>query len=586
MASDLLTAGATPDQAIGPELLQAMLFEDPAFFANEILTGPQGAPFYGRFLISKHHEEWADVINRHKLICVEAARGCGKSWFFALAYPIWKAWREPGCGGYIFSETQPQANKRLRAIKEEIEKNPRLRHLKGTRWTETEIAFSNGSTIVAAGFGVKIRGGHPNWIVGDDVVSDTAAYSELLRERHNNFFFSAVRGMLEPNGQLILDGTPQHNGDLYGIIEQNKAYAFRRYPAITANKALWPERFDKAALDAIREEIGELRFTREFLCKPVGAGSTLFPPYLFEGEPFNQFNARLGPRLSDGTPAHSWWRAHGVNRFYAGVDIAVSSNIRADWFCMFVVGLDNASNRWIVDIMRDQGLPYDVQRARVNDRCRLWHIELVTFEGNAAQRIYGDEFIRQTDIPVNLHFTGNEKHHLEKGIPGIRTLLETHKYRCPRGEDPDDHTIILTDQWIGELQSYTVDHTGKVVSVGEHDDVAMAGYLCEKGIQKGESFDFAFDTQDGDDEAALEQAGEIDQIAPSDDWVSMGLDEADLHTQGLNNGARGTGHRSNLDFAGTSRSDPFVIGNKEAAPPHPLGAGIPLGVLLPLKRNH
>ena len=86
------------------------------------------------------------------------------------------------------------------------------------------------------------------------------------------------------------------------------------------------------------------------------------------------------------------------------------------------------------------------------------------------QRIFGDELIRTSDLPIKKFHTGVQKHSLDKGVPSLRVLLENGKFRIPRG---DARSVELTDIWIDEMRSFTW-HDGKLASVGGHDDTVMA----------------------------------------------------------------------------------------------------------------
>ena len=54
------------------------LKKDCAFFAREVLTGPNEAPYSGHFILGDHHLEWSELLRTRKRICVLAARGHGK----------------------------------------------------------------------------------------------------------------------------------------------------------------------------------------------------------------------------------------------------------------------------------------------------------------------------------------------------------------------------------------------------------------------------------------------------------------------------------------------------------------------------
>ncbi len=145
-----------------------MMRSSCAFMAQELLRGPPEAPCNGRFLVGEHHEEWDHLVSHFDRVCVPAPRDHGKTFFFDFAYPIWRAAHEPRGIGFIFSATQPQAERILADIKNELESNPRLRWLVPDNkkvWSSTSIVLSNGHQIYARGFGTRVRGAHPNWIV-------------------------------------------------------------------------------------------------------------------------------------------------------------------------------------------------------------------------------------------------------------------------------------------------------------------------------------------------------------------------------------------------------------------------------------
>lgn len=559
----------------GRDLVQRMLRESLPFFASEVIRGDvKGDGANGAFIAADFHVEWGDILRDERRACILAPRDHGKSQFLTIALPIWEAWRRPGIEVAIFSETQPQAEAQLGKLKRQIETNPRLQHLVDPAvWSAQKIRLTNGSTIIAKGFGVKTRGMHPHLIVCDDVVSEAAMYSALVRERQATYFFSAIRNMLVPGGQLVVVGTPQHTEDLYGLLEKNEEWFFKRYQAIDkAGTILFPERYDAALLAERRREIGEIRFTREFLCLPVSGGMSLFPEELVSGEPFFQSFARVGSFITnergEQRPAREWWIERGMRAFFMGVDIATSSNVRADYFVIFVIGLDEKGNRWVVDIFREKGLEYKAQKAKIHEFAKLWRAELVCVESNQAQKIWGQELIQDTDVPIYMHQTGSEKHGLEKGIPSMRVLFENGKYRCPRG---DDETITTTNVWLAELQSWTFTKDKGVIGIGKHDDVAMAQWLCELAIGRGDSFSFSFGEQYGDDAIAAEEAAlaaEFDaKVAGGlDPWETMGLDSEDL-------APRPGRPRANLDFAPPGSQPPGMTG---ARPAHPLGPNIPL----------
>jgi hypothetical protein len=471
----------------------------PAFFAQEILRGPPEAPYFGKFLIGPHHEEWDQLVVENKRVCVLAPRDHGKTFFFDFAYPIFMSVVYPGRAGFIFSATQDQAIRILDDIKEEFETNPKLQHLvpprkAGERWSSTSIRLTNGSRIYARGFGTRVRGAHPYWIIVDDGLNDETAYSETVRRKQNDYFYNAVSNMVTPNGVILVVGTPFHQQDLYGDLQENQEYVFKQYQALNgaSERPLWPERYSYDRLMSKRREIGSIRFTREFQCESISDDMSLFPLQLFQQHPQEQRTLKLGMPLE-------FWHQLGVTP-YMGVDFALSSSVQADYTVIWVMGLDNFGNRWVIDIFRERGMPYQSQLSKMNELGRKYEPALLFVESNQAQRIFGDELIRTTDLPIQKYQTGAEKNCLERGVPSLRVLLENCKFRIPRG---DRESVEMTSTWINEMRSMTFVE-GKITTIAEHDDLVMACWLCDQAIRRG-GFSFAFGQDD-------DVSGNIDDV--------------------------------------------------------------------------
>ena len=250
---------------------------DLSYFAETVLN----------MEISEHHVEWSEQTSQHMRLALNAPRDHGKSFFFSFAYVIWRtyyAWIPalPSGSfksiprralGYIFSSSQDNAIKFLEAVKFELETNPKLQHLVPPRketWSKTEIVCANGATVRARGWGNAVRGGHPCWVVCDDVLGEENLYSEIQRQKMVDYFYSAVTPMVIPGGQIAVIGTPFHQEDLYADLEKNTEYFFKRYAAIKPDgTALWPTRYTRNMLDQKKREVGSTRFTREYLCVPI-----------------------------------------------------------------------------------------------------------------------------------------------------------------------------------------------------------------------------------------------------------------------------------------------------------------------------
>ena len=310
---------------------------------------------------------------------------------------------------------------------------------------------------------------------------------------------------------IVSHNTPFSINDLYGELAKNKDYFFKRYPAILDEgtiheRALWPERYSLEDLKRRRREIGNIRFAREQMCNPQSDDLTLFPGYLFRGDPVEQMAIRLGQN-------YGFWSKNGIKAVFFGIDFAVSSTVAADYTVVFVLGLDDYGNRWVIDIIREKGLPFAEQKSLINTAARKYNPQLIYIESNQCQRIFGDELIRLTDLPVKLFHTGDAKHSLEQGIPALKLLLENKKFRIPRG---DAYSVEATDAWIDEMRNISYAN-GRVVSTSQHDDTVMACWIANNAIAAS-NFSFDFKEQDGDAEVYEEELQAMDDLAEEEEW--------------------------------------------------------------------
>ena len=484
--------------------------------------------------IGPHMLEWEDMILAPpkqvaggRRICTLAARDHSKSTFFSYAYPVWNVFRDPGQETYIFSATLDQAMEFLDIIIYGRDNlvgmidNPMLTHLVPTRdqlmrdprvrLTKADVRFTNGSRIRALGYGKKTRGRHPRYIVLDDVLNDEDMFSETVRRKNISYYQSAISNMTKPDGQVCVVGTPYHMADLYGWMRKKdgggKAFRFKAHPGIIKDpdtgreRALFPWRWTLPQLHAKKGEIGSVAFAREILCEPITDDLSVFPSFLF-------------PPLFDSTitlrPTKENLRERGLTT-YMGIDIARSANVGADYFVIFVMAKDKAGNRIIVDIRRFHGLPFRRQLEEIGVTAQLYDPAMIYIEANAMQQVYTDEMRRMTDLPVKPFVTtAQNKYPLDKGVPGLRIVMENQKLVIPRG---DDYSVRTTDIWMNECQQFGfVD--GKLQGIGEHDDCVMAWWFCEEAIRAG-GFSFAF----GDDE----DEGDEELLEGDEDWEDVFL---------------------------------------------------------------
>jgi intein/homing endonuclease len=445
--------------------------------------------------IGEHDCYDLQVAETHNYVCDDIYSH--NSFFFSFAYPIWRAyynWIPPLPSedfksiprtplGYIFSASQEKANEFLDIIKTEIETNDALAKLRPSHrdnWSKKEIRTGNGTVIRARGWGVSVRGGHPGWLVADDVLNDENLYSELSREKSKEYFFSAVTPMVIPGGQICVVGTPMSATDLYADLESNKEYLFGRFPAHKNNwsEALWPTRYTLEMLRRRQEEVGTVRFAREFECIPVSDDSALFPEKVIRECYHKEISLVTEPNED----------IFSNYDIYTGVDLAMSSAVGADYTVITTIGVDAQKNRRILDIRRFKGRSMTDQLREIEDVYYTLRPNMIYIEDNQFQRVFRDELVSRTALPVKGFTTrAQNKNSLERGIPSLQVLFENAKIQIPRATERDRR---ITDVLVHELRCFSWVN-GKLQGMGAHDDAVLSLWIANEASSDS-SFSFSF----------------------------------------------------------------------------------------------
>ena len=132
--------------------------------------------------------------------------------------------------------------------------------------------------MATAGIGGEATGKGCQVLVIDDPVKNAEeANSSVIREKNWETFISTHYTRLEPGGGVLLIQTPWHEEDLQGKIQKHaqqtgEAWEIVHLPALSDGPAvdplgradgepLWPDRYDRAALDQIKAVQGSYWFS-------------------------------------------------------------------------------------------------------------------------------------------------------------------------------------------------------------------------------------------------------------------------------------------------------------------------------------
>lgn len=243
---------AEPDLALPPELA-ALSLDDAIELAKREHLGVWTERTRG-FENAEFQWEWSDLAMSERRLCVVAPRDHSKSETFSVDSCTWRIVYRPGCQCVVFTsdvevakELKERVDTAVRQHDESLLDGATVKNVKRTE-------YANGASIRVRTTGQKVRGLHPDHIVGDDVLDEANTLTHYQRKKVERWWFGTVEGMAHPGTWRIvgrhkvwmppttihLVGTPFHASDLLMSMRVNPVYRFRRYAAEFAPSDLVP----------------------------------------------------------------------------------------------------------------------------------------------------------------------------------------------------------------------------------------------------------------------------------------------------------------------------------------------------------
>lgn len=190
-----------------------------------------------------------------------------KSETTTIRYSAWRLIQQPDMRVIVAAYNQTLANKFSRKIRKITRE---FIPLSTERQAVEDWETVEGGGVRAVGVGGGITGQGGNLIIIDDPVKNRQeADSPVYREHVWDWYTDDLYTRLEPDAAIILIMTRWHQDDLAGRIlasEDGPNWTVLHLPALAIDndalgrepgQALWPERYDVDALNAIRMSIGE-----------------------------------------------------------------------------------------------------------------------------------------------------------------------------------------------------------------------------------------------------------------------------------------------------------------------------------------
>lgn len=471
------------------ESLSPKGYNDLLTFSKELLEYHKIKIFdFGDF-----HKEVTDVILRNRYVAIQLPVGHLKTTLVSLCYPIWKLFSEENHEICLVSATLELSMDNLEKIQYFIENTPWLKNLapedRSFTWNRTQLVTTNHNKCYVRAFRPSARGIQPNEIIYDDILREADISMEDIKDIFWHIFFP--RGQTKMCKHIIV-GTPISNDDLFVELDNKPDWAKLKYPAIiTENgveKPLWKERFTLQELHSIKENMGQYRFNREYLCNPAAAGSGFYP-------------AELVLNTTDDNLSFSY---STKGRVFIGADFAMSDSPSGDYNVFTVI---DAINDPFIKKYRYNNADYHVavsnpviirhierykgstgQVSKLENLYNTFHPEKIIVDSSSFGQRFAQE-LRSLGLPVDAQdFRPANRNNL---LINLRRLFETDDpllkpARLIIPTSQNDFTYSKTKILIQELSGFVETKTpaGTIVlsSKTEHDDTVMSLALAVKDI--------------------------------------------------------------------------------------------------------
>jgi predicted phage terminase large subunit-like protein len=253
----------------------------------------------------------------------------GKSAMTTIRYPVWRLASEPHLSIILGCYNQTLANRFSRQARKiaatQVTLDPE-------RTAVEEWLTTAGGGVRAVGVGSGITGtGAKLMMIDDPVKSRDEAESVAYRDRVWDWYTDDLFTRREPGCAMVLIQTRWHEDDLAGRIlasEDGPNWTVVNLPALADSNdplgramgaALWPERYDIAALEQIRMVLGTYSFEALYQQRPVPPGGGMFKREWFD---------IVGAAPHDAARVRYWDKAgtEGAGDWSCGVKIARDQN--------------------------------------------------------------------------------------------------------------------------------------------------------------------------------------------------------------------------------------------------------------------
>ncbi len=409
----------------------------------------------------------------------EWARGHAKSTHISCLIPLWLLARGQRDFNFLVlvSKSFDAAVGLLGDLQAELANNELYKRdfgistEEGSEWTAGKFSLSNGTSFVALGRGqsprgLKKRGRRPDYIIVDDIDDDELVQNESRVRKAHKWLMTALYGtMAVGRGRFILVGNRIGKTSILSeVAKMENIYHTIVNILNKKGEVSWKENYTMEEVLAIRKDMGEINFYREYMNTPITEGA------VFKNEYFRY--ARMLPLKE-------------YRRIVAYTDPSWKSSKQNDYKATILVGKTKDNKYHVLKAYAEQTSV---------KRMVAWHYEIEQFidnkapirylmEANFIQDLLLNEFKQEGENRgFNIAITPDKRKKIDKysRIEAMQPLFERGEVIFNEKEKEDQGMKVLVEQLLA------IEPGSKV-----HDDApdALEGaiYALTKGGGGGRS---------------------------------------------------------------------------------------------------
>lgn len=316
----------------------------------------------------------------------------GKSNLASELFPAWYLGHKPNHQVLFTTYGQDLADGFGRKVRNAVADAKHTRSFPGSVLAEDSQSAKRfnteaGGVYYAVGAGGAVTGRGADLLLIDDPLKNREeADSRLMRDKLWDWYASTAYTRLMPGGAVVLIQTRWHEDDLAGrLLRGGENWEVINLPAIAEfgdamgrreGQPLWPDQYDIAALQNIRQTIGEREFAALYQQRPAPLEGALF-----KRDWIQYGNSPRGCRIA------------------MGVDLAISSKDTADYTAIVVMARDEFGKLYVLDAIRER-VDFPNALRLIRNVADKWSPRAILIEQVAFQAVVVQELLRQTTLPI------------------------------------------------------------------------------------------------------------------------------------------------------------------------------------------